>query len=68
MAERATQYKNIGKDVEALRKNRSEHVVSIRKEKRDDIMSKRRNIPIEEWAKIIIKKILKKYDEKFYDN
>uniref|UniRef100_A0A183BSF0 Importin subunit alpha n=1 Tax=Globodera pallida TaxID=36090 RepID=A0A183BSF0_GLOPA len=48
MADRQTQYKNIGKDVEALRKNRTEQVVSIRKEKRDDIMSKRRNIPAED--------------------
>ncbi|KAL3104108.1 hypothetical protein niasHS_002135 [Heterodera schachtii] len=48
MADRQTQYKNIGKDVEALRKNRTEQVVSIRKEKRDDIMSKRRNIPTED--------------------
>jgi hypothetical protein len=50
MAERQTQYKNVGKDSEALRKNRIDQVVTIRKEKRDDIMSKRRNIPIEEFV------------------
>jgi hypothetical protein len=50
MAERQTQYKYTGKDSEALRKNRIEQVVTIRKEKRDDIMSKRRNIPESEYA------------------
>ncbi|KAI1712662.1 armadillo/beta-catenin-like repeat domain-containing protein [Ditylenchus destructor] len=45
MAERQTQYKNVGKDSEAMRKNRIDQTVSIRKEKREDIMSKRRNIP-----------------------
>ena len=50
MAERQTQYKYAGKDSEALRKNRIEQVVTIRKEKREDIMSKRRNIPIEEFV------------------
>uniref|UniRef100_A0A914HPP8 IBB domain-containing protein n=1 Tax=Globodera rostochiensis TaxID=31243 RepID=A0A914HPP8_GLORO len=44
MADRQTQFKNIGKDMEALRNNRTEQVVSIRKEKQDDIMFKRRNI------------------------
>lgn len=44
--ERQAQYKNAGKDSESMRKNRIEQIVSIRKEKRDDIMSKRRNIPI----------------------
>ena len=43
--ERQAQYKNAGKDSESMRKNRIEQIVSIRKEKRDDIMSKRRNIP-----------------------
>uniref|UniRef100_A0A183CCK3 Importin subunit alpha n=1 Tax=Globodera pallida TaxID=36090 RepID=A0A183CCK3_GLOPA len=47
-ANRQTQYKNIGKDVEALHKNRTEQLVSIRKKKRDDIMSKRRNIPAQD--------------------
>jgi hypothetical protein len=50
MAERQTQYKYTGKDSKALRKNRIEQVVTIRKEKRDDIMSKRRNIPESEYA------------------
>uniref|UniRef100_A0A915D876 Importin subunit alpha n=1 Tax=Ditylenchus dipsaci TaxID=166011 RepID=A0A915D876_9BILA len=48
MVDRQTQYKNVGKDSESLRKNRVEQIVSIRKEKRDDIMSKRRNIPAED--------------------
>lgn len=45
MADRQTLYKNVGKDSETLRKNRIEQTVAIRKEKREDIMSKRRNIP-----------------------
>jgi hypothetical protein len=46
MTERQTQYKNVGKDSETLRKNRIEQTVAIRKEKREDVMAKRRNIPI----------------------
>ncbi|VDO27728.1 unnamed protein product [Onchocerca flexuosa] len=42
---RQTQYKNMGKDSEALRKNRMENIVSIRKDKREETLSKRRNIP-----------------------
>ncbi|MFH4980660.1 hypothetical protein AB6A40_007369 [Gnathostoma spinigerum] len=42
---RQTQYKNMGKDSDALRKNRVENIVSIRKDKRDETLSKRRNIP-----------------------
>ncbi|VDD96399.1 unnamed protein product [Enterobius vermicularis] len=41
---RQTQYKNMGKDSEALRKNRVENIVSIRKDKREETLSKRRNI------------------------
>uniref|UniRef100_A0A915NMG2 Importin subunit alpha n=1 Tax=Meloidogyne floridensis TaxID=298350 RepID=A0A915NMG2_9BILA len=48
MAERQTQYKHAGKDSETLRKGRIEQAVTIRKEKRDDVISKRRNIPIED--------------------
>jgi hypothetical protein len=48
MAERQTQYKHAGKDSETLRKSRIEQAVTIRKEKRDDVISKRRNIPIED--------------------
>lgn len=44
------QYKNVGKDSETLRKSRNDQIISIRKEKRDDIMSKRRNIPQEEYV------------------
>lgn len=40
-----THYKNVGKDSESLRRNRNDQLISIRKEKRDDVMSKRRNIP-----------------------
>jgi len=50
MAERQTQYKHAGKDSETLRKGRIEQAVTIRKEKRDDVISKRRNIPIEEFV------------------
>ena len=49
MAERQTQYKHAGKDSETLRKSRIEQTVTIRKEKRDDVISKRRNIPVEEY-------------------
>lgn len=45
MAERQSQYKNLGKDTEALRKSRVDNIVSLRKEKREDVMAKRRNIP-----------------------
>lgn len=44
---RQTQYKNMGKDSDTLRKNRVENIVSIRKDKREETLSKRRNIPAE---------------------
>lgn len=44
---RQTQYKNMGKDSDALRKTRVENIVSIRKDKREETLSKRRNIPAE---------------------
>lgn len=44
---RQTQYKNMGKDSEALRKSRVENIISIRKDKREETLSKRRNIPVE---------------------
>jgi hypothetical protein len=45
MAERQLQYKNQGKDAESLRKTRAEQALTLRKEKREDNLSKRRNIP-----------------------
>uniref|UniRef100_A0A915EC40 IBB domain-containing protein n=1 Tax=Ditylenchus dipsaci TaxID=166011 RepID=A0A915EC40_9BILA len=42
------QYKNAGKDAETLRKNRVDQVVMLRKEKRDDVMAKKRNIMLDE--------------------
>ncbi|VDN60408.1 unnamed protein product [Dracunculus medinensis] len=45
MASRHVQYKNVGKDSEALRKSRFENIVNIRKDKREETLSKRRNIP-----------------------
>lgn len=48
------QYKNVGKDSESLRKSRNDQIISIRKEKREDIMSKRRNIPFEEYVFLFI--------------
>jgi hypothetical protein len=44
MAERQQQYKNQGKDSEALRKNRVDTTISLRKDKREEALSKRRNI------------------------
>ena len=45
MAEsRQTQYKNMGKDSEALRKNRVENIISLRKDKREETLYKKRNI------------------------
>jgi len=44
MAERISQYKNQGKDSEALRKNRIDTTISLRKDKREEALSKRRNI------------------------
>jgi hypothetical protein len=44
MAERKAQYKNAGKDAEGSRRNRADHALSLRREKRDDVISKRRNI------------------------
>ncbi|GMR29963.1 hypothetical protein PMAYCL1PPCAC_00158, partial [Pristionchus mayeri] len=43
---RMTQFKNKGKEADALKKNRIDEVVSIRKDKRDDLLSKRRNINV----------------------
>ncbi len=43
--ERRGQYKNQGKDPETLRKNRVETSVNIRKDKREETLTKRRNIP-----------------------
>lgn len=45
MASRHVQYKNVGKDSEALSKSRFENIVNIRKDKREETLSKRRNIP-----------------------
>lgn len=44
MAERQQQYKNQGKDSEALRKSRVDTTISLRKDKREEALSKRRNI------------------------
>ncbi|CAJ0955167.1 unnamed protein product, partial [Mesorhabditis belari] len=40
----SSQFKNAGKDQEALRKSRADEVVTIRKDKREDLLSKRRNL------------------------
>ncbi|KAI6229966.1 Importin subunit alpha [Aphelenchoides fujianensis] len=48
MADRHTQYKNLGKDAETQRKSRAEQALSLRKEKREETLSKRRNIPAED--------------------
>ncbi|CAJ0583296.1 unnamed protein product, partial [Mesorhabditis spiculigera] len=40
----SSQFKNQGKDQEALRKSRADEVVTIRKDKREDLLSKRRNL------------------------
>lgn len=44
MADRHAQYKNQGKDSEALRKNRIDTTINLRKDKREEALSKRRNI------------------------
>uniref|UniRef100_A0A7E4UX46 Importin subunit alpha n=1 Tax=Panagrellus redivivus TaxID=6233 RepID=A0A7E4UX46_PANRE len=46
MADRQAQYKNTGKDGDVLRRNRAEQTVSLRKDKREEALSKRRNINI----------------------
>lgn len=43
--QRKAQYKNQGKDQDSLRKNRLETSVNLRKDKREETLSKRRNIP-----------------------
>jgi hypothetical protein len=47
MTTRSAQYKNEGKDLTSQRKNRVENALTLRKDKRDEIMAKRRNIPQE---------------------
>ncbi len=50
MAERLSQYKNVGKDSESLRKTRLDQTINLRKDKREETLSKRRNIPSAEYA------------------
>nr|CAD2175753.1 unnamed protein product [Meloidogyne enterolobii] len=48
MAERQIQYKHAGEDSETLLKGHIEQAMTIRKEKRDDVILKRHNIQIED--------------------
>uniref|UniRef100_A0A914EHY8 Importin subunit alpha n=1 Tax=Acrobeloides nanus TaxID=290746 RepID=A0A914EHY8_9BILA len=50
MAERLSQYKNVGKDSESLRKTRLDQTINLRKDKREETLSKRRNIPLADLA------------------
>lgn len=47
MADRKTQFKNLGRTEDELRRRRNEVTVELRKNKREESLQKRRNVPVD---------------------